>query len=160
VQGQGEQAFTEKVQLATAMVAVDKAPPVIRVDLVDGAAVARVHDHQSPSRLHDWQRVWVEDAAGQQSDMHWYGEYLWRLQPAPSGSFNVCAKDRAGNQTCAPYIFGGVDDIIPPGGNGGGGGCCDAGGSPGGSLVLFALVVLSARSRRRRRGCGSAARYR
>jgi len=167
VQGQGEQAFTEKVQLATAMVAVDTAPPVIaRVELLGGQVVARVHDHQSPSRLHDWQRVWVEHDGGE-TDMRWFGEYLWRAAVAPSGSFRVCAKDRAGNQACAgPGAggdnTGGHDDVIPPGGNGGG--CCDAGGSPAGTLVLFVVValalVLSARIRPTRRCCGSAARGR
>jgi len=153
VQGQGEQAFAEKVQLATSEVAVDTAPPVIaRVELVGSTVFARVHDHQSPSRLHDWQRVWFEEG-GTQIDMHWIGEYLWRADVTPQGAFQVCAKDRAGNQACAGPTgggdgTGGHDDVIPPGGNGGG--CCDANRAPGGSWLLALGVVYALGLSRRR----------
>ena len=43
---------------------IDTSPPVVTVEKQSGRAGgvihARVHDHQSPSRAHDWQRVWIE----------------------------------------------------------------------------------------------------
>lgn len=43
---------------ATPNDAPDTAPPVIaRHGVAGGAVVARIHDRQSPSRPHDWQRV-------------------------------------------------------------------------------------------------------
>jgi uncharacterized protein (TIGR03382 family) len=154
-QGQGEQAFPEKVQLATAEVAVDTAPPsVTRAELVGGFIVARVHDHQSPSHLHDWQRVWAE-ADGAELDMQWYGEYLWRVAATPSGTFRVCAKDRRGNQACSDMPNPGGDaGVTPDGGDlppiGSPGGCCQTGSGPGGALAL-GLVTLGLVLRRRRR---------
>jgi len=155
VQGQGESAFADKVQLATDMIAIDTAPPVVRADHVGGSFVARVHDHQSPSRAHDWQRVWVE-VAGTEVDLVWYGEYLWRSPSMANGTFRVCAKDRRGNQGCsddAPVTGDGAnvgDDagVQPPGG--GGGGCCETGSRPAGSLLL-GLGVLGLLLRRTRR---------
>ena len=169
VQSQGEVAFPEKVQLATSMVAVDTAPPVIAVEMFPhaGAIRARVHDHKSPLHLEDFRRVWVV-YDGQEADMHWYGEYLWRaVLPTFPVRYHVCAIDRAGNQACSPDIDhtsladdvpaadGPIDAVTQPGG------CCDAGRSPGGSLVLALLVAaLSARSRSTARRSGSATRRR
>ena len=149
-QGQGEAAFPEKVQLATSMVEVDTAPPsVTRAQLVDGFVVARVHDHQSPSHLHDWQRVWAE------LDMQWYGEYLWRVAAAPTGTFRVCAKDRRGNQACSDMPVTGDNPITPPDGGdlppiSAPSGCCQTGSQPSGALAL-GLLTLGLVMRRRRR---------
>src|SRR4029078_3961702 len=96
-------------------------------------------------RLHEVQRVFC-DQGGSQVDMHWVGEYLWRADVTPTGAFQVCAKDRAGNQACAGPggnngdSTAGHDDVIPPGGNGGG--CCDATRAPGGSWLLALGVLL------------------
>lgn len=156
VQAQGEAAFSEKVQLASNQVAVDTAPPVIaRHDFVNGTIVARIHDHQSPSRRHDWQRVWLEHDGGE-TELEWYGEYLWRAAVAPPvGAFRLCARDRAGNESCVAPVSGdgmpadaGVDPAIDAGPDGGGagggaGGCCETGGgSPGGALALASLLAL------------------
>ena len=172
VQSQGEPAQPEKVELATSLVAIDTAPPIIAVDqFATGSTIrARIHDNKSPLHLEDFQRVWVV-VDGVETDMHWYGEYLWTAAVAPGfARYRACAKDRAGNQACSPDIdhTSLADDIrgddaptIGPGGTKPGG-CCDAGRSPGGSIVL-ALVVglaLSARSRSRSRRSGSAPRDR
>src|SRR5207247_2046954 len=117
---------------------------------------ARVHDHQSPSRAHDWQRVWVEHD-GTETDMHWYGEYLWRADIVPTGMFRVCAKDRRGNQACgAPGASG---DGPPPGGDAGstgpgtGAGCCETGTAP--ATPALGAIVLGFALRRRRRSPGA-----
>ena len=170
VQSQGEVAFPEKIQLAgTDGVAIDTAAPVIaNVEVIattGGIVHARVHDHQSPSRAHDWQRVWLVTDAATEIDMAWTGEYRWRASvPGTPAlvSYRVCARDRRGNQACSQPVTAstgpeggpvgdgapdgpGVDDTQP-------GGCCSAGdGGPGGSLALAALVgaVLLAIGRRR-----------
>ena len=120
LQGQGEAAFPDKVQLATTMVAVDNQPPVISIEKTfnrgQGKVRARVHDRISPSHLHDYQRVWIEydgpaamplhfesapppDTA---ADMVWMGEYLWVSPDLPSYThYRVCATDRRGNQGCS-----------------------------------------------------------
>ena len=161
VQSQGEVAFPEKVQLASTMVAVDTQPPVVSgVEAVAAGGVvrARVHDHQSPSHAHDWQKV-VLVAAGMETPMTWYGEYLWRatLPALPIDSYKVCATDRAGNMGCSadvPVAAGG--DGPPAGGSDAGvdamtkpGGCCDSGGSSPGVATLFALGWLAMTVRRR-----------
>jgi hypothetical protein len=164
VQAQGEAAFPERVQLASSLVAVDTAPPVIaRHDFIGGAVLARVHDRQSPSRPHDWQRVWLEDG-GTSTELAWYGEYLWRAAaPRPAGAYRLCAKDRRGNEACASPAMGDPDgapgadagpDAAPAGEvpDGGGGGCCQTGGgSPASSLAAAALAAIALRRRRRRR---------
>jgi hypothetical protein len=172
VQAQGEVADPDKVQLASMAVAIDTAPPVIAGHaLIGGRAFARVHDHQSPSHAHDWQRVWAIADGATDVDMKWYGEYLWTAAvPDGTSSIVVCAKDRRGNQACSDATvaddpgIADVDGVVDAGNplhGGGGGGCCDSGGSAGGSLLplaLIALAQLSARSRSRRRCCDSAAR--
>lgn len=168
VQSQGESAFPEKVQLATSAIAVDTTPPVVQVEQLNIGSQrvrARVHDHQSPSRLADWKAVVVK-ANGIDTPMHWYGEYLWAADlNGLTGAFQVCATDRQNNQTCVDA------SVVPPfddtpvhqdggtGSNGetGGkdGGCCDTGGSAAGSLLPALLALVSARIRRRGRGSGS-----
>ncbi len=149
VQGQGELAgfFDEKIQLATGMVAVDTSAPVVRFEIVNGRVLARVHDHQSPSRAHDWQRVFAETPAGEVA-MTWYGEYLWAAEA--STATRVCAIDRAGNQGCADMPSTGDG----PGGDAGlppideASGCCDSGTRPASLLVPLALVFALRRRRR------------
>ncbi len=177
VQAQGEVAFPDKLQLASDMVAIDTSPPVVIVEQLAGPAGgvihARVHDHHSPSRAHDWKRVWIEHngvaAAAfesgppplQDADMTWYGEYLW-ASPRLDGvtSYRVCAADRRNNQGCSEWIstLGGDHDgsvgqdagtDMTPGG--GGGGCCEAGQSPRGAIVPLGLVLVL----RRRRASGA-----
>ena len=161
VQAQGEVDFPEKVQLATNMIAVDTQPPAIRVEATPGTRVhARVHDHQSPSHLHDWKSV-VLRAGGQDLPMHWYGEYLWYADlPSPMMQYEVCATDRAGNMACAPA--GAAADAAPqpdapvitacPDGSSPctRPGCgCHATTDARGSLVLLALVAVRLRRRRK-----------
>jgi hypothetical protein len=151
VQGQGEFPGFEddKIQLATSANAVDTAAPVVRFELRNGRVLARVHDHQSPSRAHDWQRVFVDTGSGE-VDLQWYGEYLWTA-PA-SAATRVCAIDRAGNQGCADMPVSGDG---APGGDAGlppidqASGCCDSGARPSSLLVPFALGFLIFRRKRR-----------
>lgn len=180
LQGQGESAFPDKVQLATTMVAVDTRPPVIAIEKTynrgHGRVRARVHDHQSPSHLHDYQRVWIEydgpapllqfespPPPDNSVDLQWMGEYLWESPDLPSYThYRVCATDRKGNQSCSTTfsIFESPDganvtefgDTIDAGGGttgGKGGGCCDAGGSPRGAAILVGFVALALMRRRR-----------
>jgi uncharacterized protein (TIGR03382 family) len=163
VQAQGEVAFPEKVQLATTAIAIDTQPPVVAVETltsgVSTRAHARVHDHQSPSRVSDWQSVVLtisySHQAPQDIPMQWYGEYLWvaDLPAAPFDFYQVCATDRRGNKGCSQP--GAMGDGVLPGDDAGigpgtkSGGCCDTGGSAGGSLVPLVLVGLVLRRRRR-----------
>lgn len=179
LQGQGEAAFPDKVQLGGTQVAIDIVPPAIAIEKAfgrfTGAVHARVHDHQSPSRAHDFQRVWIEhdgpaaiqlESAPQpdtMTDMQWYGEYLWVSPVLPSFThYRVCATDRRGNSECSAQFDvtsnpgGGaeVGDTIDAGtgttGNGGGG-CCETGSSPAGAGILLAIVLVGLRRRRRTR---------
>ena len=173
LQGQGEITFADKVQLGTAMLAVDTVAPSVTAQRKLGSASvgvihARVHDHQGPSRAHDWQRVWLEhdgvsallESAPPERvmvDMVWIGEFLWAA-PALQNvtSYRVCATDRRGNSTCSEFVyvfdnpmteFG--DTVDGPAGGSNGGGCCDAGRGPASSLVPIAFVMLALRRRRR-----------
>ena len=176
LQGQGEIAFPDKVQLATAQLAVDTVPPAVVVERKLGSATvgvihASVHDHQGPSRAHDWQRVWLEHDGVQafafesapppltMVDMVWIGEFVWAAPPLDGvTSYRACATDRRGNSTCSElvYVFDGgtteFGDTIdaPGGGSGGGKGCCDAGRGPGSAVVPLAIVVIGLLARRRR----------
>jgi hypothetical protein len=152
VQSQGEEAFPEKVQLATAAgVAVDTAAPVIAsVEHVAAGSVvhARVHDHQSPSRAHDWKRVWLT-ADATEIDLRWYGEYLWSATvPAGTSSYTVCAQDRAGNQACSNSIKTANGSGSGSGSGSDSGSGCNSG--SGGGLLIAGLLALSARTRRTR----------
>ncbi len=180
LQGQGEAAFPDKVQLASTLIAVDNKPPSITIEKAfgrtSGVIHARVHDHQSPSHLHDYQRVWIEHDGpaviqlesapppDTMTEMGWAGEYQWVSPSLPSFThYRVCATDRRGNSVCSLEfnVFmnpdgGGTEfgDVIDAGngttGNGKGG-CCDAGSSPAGSFVPLAFVALALRRRRRTR---------
>jgi len=108
-QGENPAATEERVYLATDRVALDTAGPVIRADMVagDGGAVsvyARITDGISPYSPNQFERIelrWAEAAAPVQ--LEWYGEYLFRgISAAPGGAagLEVCAVDRAGNETC------------------------------------------------------------
>ena len=148
VQGQGEGADEDKIELGSAMVTADTTEPAVRFEVIGGKVFARVHDHQSPSRLHDWQRVFAETPSGE-VDLAWYGEYLWTAEAA--GVTRVCAIDRAGNQGCADMPAPGDGT---PGGDAGlppideASGCCESGGSS--SSLLLALAVGGLLVRRRR----------
>ncbi len=172
VQAQGEVDFPEKVQIATSMVAIDTQPPVIRAEVKGNKVYARIHDHQSPSHLHDWKSVVVRGAGGD-VPMTWYGEYLWVAPLPPDATFQVCATDRAGNMACQSIgaSMGGDAGVTPdapigcPDGSSPckGGGCCDAGADPrgAGALSLIVLCVLrrrrvSARTRSTARRSGTA----
>ena len=175
VQSQGEVAFPEKVELATSAVAVDTQPPVVRVEqlyLGMERVHARVHDHQSPSRIADWTSVQLQ-AGAMTIPMHWYGEYLWYgdLPPGFSGAFQVCAADRNHNLSCESGSVNPPYDDTPPGdgardaggnpNNGGkSGGCCDTGGSAADLFAPLLVLLVSARIRSRGRGCDSPRRHR
>jgi hypothetical protein len=166
VQAQGEVAFPEKVQLATSAIAIDTQPPVVRVEQVlsGGTRVrARVHDHQSPSRIADWKSV-VLKVNGNDIPMHWYGEYLWAADAHMAfGHYQVCATDRQNNTTCADGDVSSVsDDVIrADAGSGSGmpstqpGGCCDTGSSAAGLFAPLLVMFFSAKIRSRRRCSGS-----
>jgi len=172
VQSQGEVAFPEKVQLATSAVAIDTQPPVVSVKPLGETfqdyylVRARVHDHQSPSRLADWKSI-VAKSGGQEYPLHWYGEYLWwtAVPMSTATAVQVCATDRQNNTTCAdagvvtpfddtPVGDAWIDCVGTSCGHHGGG-CCETGGSAAGGLLPAMLVALSARIRRRGRGSGN-----
>ena len=148
VQGQGEAAFPDRIQLASAMVAVDTAGPAVVAAFDGGHVRARVHDHQSPSRAHDFARVWIDDG-GAGIDLAWYGEYLWTASFAGAPA-RVCARDRRGNETCvdgaAPDGPPVAHDMPAPGIDDGG--CCDSGTSRPSVLPLGVLVLVLRRRRR------------
>ncbi len=149
VQGQGESAFPDKIQLASSMVIVDDKPPIVRFELIDGKVVARIHDRHSPARAHDYKRVFAETAGGD-VDLAWYGEYLYTA--AATGVTRVCAVDQQDNMGCADMPSSGDG---APGGDAGlppidqSSGCCDANKSPAASLLPFGLAILVLRRRRR-----------
>lgn len=180
LQGQGETAFADKVQLATTAVSVDVRPPTVVIQgIYDtsniGAVRARVHDSQSPSRAHDWQRVWIEhngyaalqfESAPPQTealDMTWVGEYLWQAPPLVGvTSYRACGRDRRGNEACSDmvYVYSPPGGEIPhesgyghdagTGNNGSDpGGCCDAAPSPVPAIAPFVIVFLGLSRRRR-----------
>jgi len=108
-QGENPTATAEQVYLATDAVPPDTAPPIVTTDLGDDVAGqitvrARVHDNRTPNMPHDWQSVVVQWDGGEPVPMTWYGENLfWAAVELPAGAANVqvCATDRAGNETCA-----------------------------------------------------------
>ena len=153
LQGQGETAFPEKLQLGGANVGIDTHPPVIRAAKIGDVVVARVHDRIGPSHRHDFMSVVVR-SNGVDTPMTWYGEQLWRVQAASlTAPIEVCATDRANNMACATVTVVGGDAGSNDGSNNpppddGDNGCCDTGGDGRGAFVLALLVVLvSARSR-------------
>lgn len=115
VQAQGEQAFPDKVYFGQNTQPDTAAPVVTLVEEVSAPGSgqpiqirARIHDYKSPTMPHDWQSVvlrWTANGQTQEIPMQWYGEYLWRgVIDSPSGDFSyqVCAIDAAGNETCSP----------------------------------------------------------
>jgi len=145
IQGQGESAFPEKVQLATPAVKVDAIMPRVNVQLsLDTVVRAQIHDLIGPSHVHDFQSVVVR-ASGMEFPMKWYGGMLWRATLPPGVLLSeVCATDRQGNTGC--YYYGaGHDDVLGGDGgadpNGGNGGCCGAGADARGTLMLVVLVL-------------------
>jgi FG-GAP-like repeat len=166
VQAQGEVAFPEKVQLATSAIAIDTQPPVVRVEQVfsGGTRVrARVHDHQSPSRIADWKSV-VLKVNGSDIPMHWYGEYLWAADAQmPFGHYQVCATDRQNNTACADGDVAVPGDDTPPGDGAPHGdmpttqpgGCCDTGSAAGSLYAPLLILFVSAKIRSRRRCSGT-----
>ena len=149
IQGQGESAFPDKVQLATQAVSVDTIQPRINVqNSSDGIVRAQILDFIGPSHPHDFQKV-VLLVDGMEIPMKWYGSMLWRA-PLPSATTNyqVCATDRQGNVGCS--TTGGHDDVIGGDHIDGGhdhGGCCDAGRDARGTWLLVVLVVFIVRRR-------------
>jgi len=178
VMSQGEVADPDKVYFGVD-IPVDTAPPFVGlVAQVDSAARgddvtirARVHDTKSPTMPQDWTSVtlrWSVDGGSEtDTDMRWYGEYLWRatLSDVAFGSirYRVCATDAAGNETCsAPHTTvvseaGSPDAGTTNPGNDagttapGGGGCCNAGsrGRSGNAVVLLLVVAMLGVRRRR-----------
>ena len=143
------------------MIAIDTAKPIIaRVDAIGGKVLARVHDHMSPSRAHDWQRVWIDDD-GKETTMTWYGEYLWRADVTPGARFRVCARDRRGNEACSDMGVTGDGATMPDGGgeipSGEPGGCCDTRGASTNALFALALLVVLRRRRQSDRNGGQSA---
>ena len=155
VQAQGEVAFGEKVQLATSMIAVDTRPPHISGVSIEGGQVrARIHDHASPLRAHDFERVWIV-SDGIEIPLRWYGEYLWSADVTYCPGFRVCARDRAGNEACYYDVV--VHDGFPwpdapmggaVTGESAGGGCCDARSSAPNALLALMMLLLLRRRRR------------
>jgi hypothetical protein len=149
VHGQGEvmNEFEDKLQLASTMNALDTHGPRVVAGLRNMTMMGRVNAHR-----HDIAVV-IARTGGEERPMTWVGGELWRgdLLTAASATFEICATDRAGNQTCATY------EPPPPvqqdclcDGNGGtqsDGGCCDIRRDPRGSLVLALLVAAALRRR-------------
>lgn len=107
VEAQGEGAWPEHLYVG-AGVAEDTSPPVIVAEVQRGSIVARIVDGKSPSVASDWQEVIVDGPFGQ-TDMRWFGEYLWSAPVISPGSYEVCATDAAGNETCSdPLVFEGL----------------------------------------------------
>ena len=111
VEAQGETpgAEDERVYLATEAMPSDSAGPVVTTDLRASASGsvtvhARVHDSQA-FRFGDVATVAVIWGANAESivPLMWYGEFLYRASidlPAGAPDLQVCAMDRAGNETC------------------------------------------------------------
>ncbi len=163
VQGQGETAMPDVVQLAAATNAVDTAVPVVKVlrpaTRANRTVVARVHDRRSPSRLHDWRRVVIEIAGPGTRPaipMRWVGEYLWTATVPDEADlvYRVCATDTAGNPFCAR------DVALDPGADAGADagsepvdpepGCCSTGDARGAAPPTLMVVLGLAFVRRRR----------
>ena len=102
VESQGEVPTSEdeRVYLATRALPRDTAPPVVAARLVGREVVARVHDNRTPNLPHDWRNVSARWGDGERT-LAWYGENLFTAEvPGDVGEIEVCATDRAGNETC------------------------------------------------------------
>ncbi len=108
-QGEGKDALEERIFLGHS-VGRDTSPPVIalyaeRIDSVAGTRtiLARIHDNKSPAAAHDFRYVQFQTARErQQTEMQWYGEYLWKavVPLEPLENPQICVMDRAGNTHC------------------------------------------------------------
>jgi hypothetical protein len=170
VHGQGEiqNQFADKLQLASSVNAFDTQPPRVRFAVIANRVYARVHDYIGPSHPHDFTKVVIKIGTAE-VPMKWYGEQLWvaqlGLEQIGQGVV-VCATDRAANERCTAAASTdagpGYDAGNDTGAHDDGGGCCDTRRDARGSvLVAFAVaVLLSARTRSRRRRSRSARLHR
>ncbi len=120
VQAQGEHptAVSEKVYLGVGL-PKDTARPVVTL-VSEGENPleirARVHDFKTPNRPEDWSEVVVRyesDPGERKAAMTWYGENLFRARlPERPPRYEVCATDRAGNQSCSPELD--VQGLVGP----------------------------------------------
>lgn len=100
-QGEVEGHESERVYLGTDALPPDTADPVVRPARTAARVVARVHDNRTPYAPEDWRSVSVRWTGGRRA-MQWYGENLFRADlPRGARDVEVCATDRAGNETCA-----------------------------------------------------------
>lgn len=158
VQGQGEVADPDKVQLGGAMVAFDSQPPIIRVqsEPFHNIVRARIHDRVAPPHPHELKSV-VLKIGNDVVPMKWYGPMMWRatlpLEPSTT-EYSVCATDLAGNEKCESRSMAAGDaGVDAPGGTnppGGDGGCCSSSRDARGSLLLALLTLAGIRRRRSR----------
>jgi hypothetical protein len=163
VDGQGESAFPDFVYRANDMVAADaRGPhvgPVAQLSTSERTVRARVHDRSSlpgPLQLDTVVLRYHGDATGE-TPMTWYGEYLWRadLPSAGNVTYQVCATDKAGNETCSADVTTSEDGgdagpgVDAGGGGTDGGGCCNT--TPHTSTGLLGAMTAIALLRRRRR---------
>jgi hypothetical protein len=153
VQSQGELAEDERVYFGTG-IAPDTAGP--RIDLIESPAPAsggvtiraRVHDNKTPVADHDFTEVVLcrgPCADGEsRTAMTWYGGALWRaeLEASEGDTYQVCATDAAGNESCADPMTLGEDKTDDLGDGASGGGCATGGGgSPASGLLLVLLLA-------------------
>jgi hypothetical protein len=164
VQSQGELADPERVWLGDEIAADTAAPKIhaARIDDVEGELVvrARVHDDKSPSLATDRRAVVVRTTAGgkPQPDvaMHWTGEFYWRAElatPTSAFTWQVCATDAAGNETCGEAVAFEPDekaDDLDADESDDDAGCGIARGRPRGALAFVVIVAIAARRRRSR----------
>jgi VCBS repeat protein len=100
-QGEAPGYESERVYFGTDVLAPDTAKPIVRAGRVGAQVLARVHDNRTPYAPEDWRSVTVRWTGGRRA-MQWYGEHLFRAGvPREARQVEVCATDRAGNETCA-----------------------------------------------------------
>ena len=118
VQSQGELADDNHVYRGVDVPPDTAAPaiPSAAAITVDGGAphiLARIHDFKTPVQPDDFQSIlvsWEIDGGFIQGSMRWVGGSLWRAEGAPEDApFEICARDRAGNQTCESFGDDGDD---------------------------------------------------
>ncbi len=120
----GENAFENRVLLGDVIeTSADQTSPALFVEALSELAYpgevvvhARVHDHKTPNKPHDWERVYLEwqegeldgdalDQNGIRVDARWYGEHMfvasYQVPDAASSSYRQCAIDIAGNMSCS-----------------------------------------------------------
>ena len=105
VQAQGEAEDPDAVFLGVA-VPPDTAAPVVPLAVIrSGSVFARVTDQGSGMTA--LREVTVEGPKGARP-LTWYGESLWWAEVTGTGSFTVCATDRAGNRGCSGPVDAGT----------------------------------------------------